>query len=94
MVQGAQSRGTVFLILTGYCEVVVSNEGKMESVATLQAGEVIGEMVIITGAKKRNASVVASSPVSVCVFSEETFNAFISSEGYKGKLLKRWQVRQ
>ena len=94
MVQGAQSRGTVFLILTGYCEVVVSNEGKMESVATLQAGEVIGEMAIITGAKKRNASVVASSPVSVCVFSEETFNAFISSEGHKGKLLKRWQVRQ
>ena len=94
MVQGAQSRGTVFLILTGYCEVVVSNEGELESVATLQAGEVIGEMAIITGARKRNASVVASSPVSVCVFSEETFNAFISSEGHREKLLKRWQLRQ
>lgn len=94
MVQGAQSRGNVFLILTGYCEVVISNEDKLEAVATLQAGEVIGEMAVITGTKKRNASVVASSPVSVCVFSEETFNAFISSEGHKEKLLKRWQLRQ
>jgi len=94
MVQGAQSRGTVFLILTGYCEVVVSNEGELESIATLQAGEVIGEMAIITGARKRNASVVASSPVSVCVFSEETFDAFVTSEGHKEKLLKRWQLRQ
>ncbi len=94
MVQGAQSRGTVFLILTGYCEVVISDKEKMKSVATLQAGEVIGEMAIITGVKKRNASVVASSPVSVCVFSEETFDAFISSEGHREKLLKRWQLCQ
>ena len=66
----------------------------MEAVATLQAGEVIGEMAVITGTKMRNASVVASSPVSVCVFSEETFSAFISSEGHKEKLLKRWHLRQ
>jgi len=94
MVQGAQSRGTVFLILTGYCEVVVSNEGELESIATLQASEVIREMAIINGARKRNASVVASSPVSVCVFSEKTFDAFISSEGHREKILKRWQLRQ
>jgi CRP-like cAMP-binding protein len=100
MVQGSQSRGNVFLILTGYCEVVISHadslehEDGLESVATLQAGEVIGEMAVVTGTKKRNASVVASSPVSVCVFSEETFNAFISSEGHKEKLLKRWHLRQ
>lgn len=94
IVQEAQSRGSVFLILTGYCEVVVSDRGKLESVATLQAGEVIGEMAIVTGSKKRNASVVASSPVSVCVFSEATFNAFISDKGYKTHLLKRWRLRQ
>lgn len=94
IVQEAQSRGTVFLILTGYCEVVVSNADGLETVATLQAGEVIGEMAVVTGSKKRNASVVASSPVSVCVFSEDTFNAFISGEGHKDKLLKRWQLRQ
>ncbi|MBN4075028.1 MAG: hypothetical protein COA71_07105 [SAR86 cluster bacterium] len=94
MVQGAQSRGNVFLILTGYCEVVISHKDNLETVATLQAGEVIGEMAVVTGTRKRNASVVASSPVSVCVFSEDTFNAFISSEGHKEKLLKRWHLRQ
>jgi CRP-like cAMP-binding protein len=94
MVQGAQSRGNVFLIVTGYCEVVVSDGGNLETVATLQAGEVIGEMAVITGTRKRNASVVASSPVSVCVFSEDTFNAFISSEGHREKLLQRWKLRQ
>ena len=73
---------------------MVSDRGKLESVATLQAGEVIGEMAIVTGSKKRNASVVASSPVSVCVFSEATFNAFISDKGYKTHLLKRWRLRQ
>tara|TARA_R110002074_G_scaffold277372_5_gene448774 strand:- start:50068 stop:50607 length:540 start_codon:yes stop_codon:yes gene_type:complete len=51
-------------------------------------------MAIVTGSRKRNASVVASSPVSVCVFSEETFNAFIRDEGHKDKLLKRWELRQ
>tara|TARA_R110000824_G_scaffold336_11_gene2381 strand:+ start:26834 stop:28996 length:2163 start_codon:yes stop_codon:yes gene_type:complete len=94
IVQEAQSRGSVFLILTGYCEVVVSNAAGLETVASLQAGEVIGEMAIVTGSRKRNASVVASSPVSVCVFSEETFNAFIRDEGHKDKLLKRWELRQ
>jgi len=59
----------------------------------LQAGEIIGEMAVITGSRKRNASVVASSPVTVCVFSEEIFEAFIASEGHRDKLLARWQSR-
>lgn len=93
MVQEARTRGYVFLILTGYCEVVTSDGETLTTVAQLQAGEIIGEMAIITGSRKRNASVVASSPVTVCVFSEETFNAFITSQGYREKLLKRWHIR-
>ncbi|HTQ99519.1 MAG TPA: hypothetical protein VMH83_05995, partial [Candidatus Acidoferrum sp.] len=30
---------------------------------------------------------------TVCVFSEEIFNAFIHSEGYRDKLLTRWDLR-
>jgi CRP-like cAMP-binding protein len=93
MVQEARTRGYVFLILTGYCEVVSSDGETLSTVAQLQAGEIIGEMAVISGSRKRNASVVASSPVTVCVFSEETFNAFIMSEGHREKLLTRWQIR-
>jgi CRP-like cAMP-binding protein len=93
MVQEARSRGYVFLILTGYCDVVSFDGFSLTSVAQLQAGEIIGEMAVITGTRKRNASVVASSPVTVCVFSEETFNEFITSSGHRAKLLKRWQLR-
>jgi CRP-like cAMP-binding protein len=93
MVQEARSRGYVFLILTGYCEVVTFDGETLNTVAQLQAGEIIGEMAVITGSRKRNASVVASSPVTLCVFSEETFNAFITSEGYRDKLLTRWRIR-
>ncbi len=93
MVQEARTRGYVFLILTGYCEVVTFDGKTLTTVAQLQAGEIIGEMAVVTGSRKRNASVVASSPVTVCVFSEDTFNAFITSQGYRDKLLTRWQLR-
>jgi len=93
IVQEAQSRGQVFLILTGYCEVVTCDGTDITVLAQLQAGEVIGEMAVVTGSRRRNASVVAASPVTVCLFSEATFNAFISSEGHRSKLLTRWQLR-
>lgn len=94
MVQEARTRGYVFLILTGYCEVVSSDGDSLHTVAQLQAGEIIGEMAVVTGSRKRNASVVASSPVTLCVFSEDTFNAFITSEGLRDKLLARWDIRR
>lgn len=93
IVQEAKSRGHIFLILTGYCEVVSYDGKELSLIAQLQAGEIIGEMAVFTGSGKRNASVVAASPVTVCVFSEATFNAFISSEGHRDKLLTRWQLR-
>jgi len=93
IVQEARSRGNVFLILTGYCEVVTREGDELSVVTQLQAGEIIGEMAVITGSHKRNASLVAASPVTVCVFAKNTFNAFITSEGHRSKLLTRWQLR-
>jgi len=94
MVQESRTRGYVFLILTGYCEVVTREDAELKVVAQLQAGEIIGEMAVITGTLRRNASVVASSPVTLCVFQEETFHAFIASTGYRDRLLSRWSLRQ
>ncbi len=41
IVQEMESHGSVYLILTGYCEVVRVEEGNRETVALLQAGDVI-----------------------------------------------------
>ena len=59
----------------------------------LQAGDVIGEMAVLTGSGIRNASVVAKTPVTVCVFAEETFRNFIRYSGLQDMLEKRWLLR-
>ena len=93
IVQDSKTRGYVYLILTGYCDVVHHDGQQFKTVASLQAGDVIGEMAVITGVGTRNASVVARTPVTVCVFAEETFAAFIESEGFREKLINRWAMR-
>lgn len=93
LVQNQQTRGLVYLILTGYCDVVVHNGTSLQTVANLQAGDLMGEMAVITGAGTRNASVVARTPVTICVFAEETFRSFIDTEGFREKLLLQWSLR-
>lgn len=93
VVQDADSRGYVYLVLTGYCDVVQHDGEKPNVIAQLQAGDLIGEMAVVTGSGNRNASVVASTPVTICVFSEDTFVAFIENEGFKSDLLRRWELR-
>jgi CRP-like cAMP-binding protein len=93
IVQNASTHGAVYLILTGYCEVVRVDTDGRESVALLQAGDVIGEMAILTGSGVRNASVVAKTPVTVCVFAEETFRNFIRYSGLQTMLEDRWLLR-
>jgi CRP-like cAMP-binding protein len=93
IVQEAATHGSVYLILTGYCEVVRVKDDKRESVAMLQAGDIIGEMAVLTGTGIRNASVVAKTPVTVCVFAEETFRNFIRYSGLQDMLENRWLLR-
>ena len=91
--QNASTHGAVYLLLTGYCDVIHYDGKKRHSKATLQAGDVIGEMAILTGSGIRNASVVARTPVTVCVFGEETFQNFIQHSGLQEKLENRWILR-
>jgi CRP-like cAMP-binding protein len=91
--QNASTHGAVYLLLSGYSEVIHYDGEKRHSIATLQAGDVIGEMAILTGSGIRNASVVARTPVTVCVFGEETFHNFIQHSGLQEKLESRWLLR-
>lgn len=93
LVQDSSTRGYVYLILTGYCDVVRHDGHSLHIDAKLQAGDVLGEMAVITGSSRRNASVVAKTPVTLCVFSEETFKSFILGEGFQDKLLLGWSMR-
>lgn len=93
LVQDATTRGYVYLILTGYCEVVRHDGQQLHREASLQAGDILGEMAVITGIGTRNASVIAKTPVTLCVFAEETFKSFIVAEGFQDKLLMQWSMR-
>jgi hypothetical protein len=93
LVQDSTTRGYVYLILTGYCEVVRHDGVELHHEANLQAGDILGEMAVITGTGTRNASVVARTPVTLCVFSEETFKSFIVAEGFQDRLLVQWAMR-
>lgn len=92
--QGTRSEGQVFMILTGYAQVVVHDGKRRIELASMEAGELIGEMSVITGKGLRNASVVALSPVTVTAFSEESFKGYIQHQNFENKLRKMWQNRE
>lgn len=92
--QGTRSEGHVFMILTGYAEVINYDGEQRQRLAQMEAGELIGEMSVITGRGQRNASVVALSPVTVTAFSEHAFHGYIRSQKYEERLRKMWQMRE
>ena len=93
LVQGDASNNKVYLLLTGYCDVVHQSGDQWRTVAELQAGDLMGEMAAITQVAERNASVIASTPVTIAVFSEEIFGSLTSDSAFRDGLIKRWQIR-
>jgi len=53
---------SLFIIQEGSCTVVVDNDGESHQLARLGAGEVVGEMAVLTG-EPRSASVEAETPL-------------------------------
>ncbi len=92
--QGWETRGNVLLILTGHCRVIHHDGEQLRLLATREAGEFVGEMAVVTGSEKRNASVVAATPVTVCEFREDSFGIFIEKRGLKEALLAQWGLRE
>ena len=92
--QGSRSEGNVYMILTGYAQVVQHDGEHRNILAQMEAGELMGEMSIITGRGQRNASVVALSPVTVTAIAETAFHGFIRHQNLEQGLRKMWQNRE
>lgn len=92
--EGTKSEGYLYMILTGHAQVVHHDGRKKHYLATMEAGELIGEMSIISGEGQRNASVVALSPVIVTAISESSFREYIEQQKQEGELKSMWQNRE
>ncbi len=92
--QDSRSEGNVYMILTGYVQVVQHDGQRRHIVAQMEAGELMGEMSIITGRGLRNASIVALSPVTVTAIAESAFQGFILHQDLEHRLRRMWQNRE
>ena len=92
--EGTKSEGYLYMILTGIARVVHHDGERKHHLATMEAGELIGEMSIISGQGQRNASVVAMSPVTVTAISERSFREYIEHQKLEKELKRMWQNRE
>ena len=92
--EGTRSEGCVYMILTGYAQVIHHDGERKQFLAQMEAGELIGEMAVVLGQGQRNASVVALSPVTVTAFAESTFREFLRHQKYEARLKALWQNRE
>jgi CRP-like cAMP-binding protein len=94
MKQGDALKGGIYLILSGSCAVLHHDGQKLGEVAVKEAGDFIGEMAVIRRENKRSASVVAKTPVILCVIDEEVYYSFLKAEGRIESIRKMWEIRQ
>ncbi|NBV20493.1 MAG: MBL fold metallo-hydrolase [Proteobacteria bacterium] len=92
--EGIRSEGYVYMILTGYAQVIHHDGERRHLLAQMEAGELIGEMAVIMGHGQRNASVVALSPMTVTAFAESSFREFIRHQRCEAQLRALWQKRE
>ncbi len=93
IMQDAEKPAHVSLVLTGYCEVVRNNGEGLESIALLQAGDVIGDMSSAEAFGANGVSIVARTPVTVCVFDKANFHNFVEFSNLREALELRWRMR-
>jgi len=71
----------LFIILSGKANVVVNANGKEIVLATLSAGECIGEMSLLDS-QPHSATVVADTQVDTLVLSRDGFNSCILNNNH------------
>lgn len=91
--QGEESRGIIYVILSGKCSIMHHDGEKLSEKAIKEAGEFIGEMAIVKQDKIRSASIVAKTPVTLGAIDEELFYDFLVSENHLEPIKRLWLMR-
>ena len=91
--QESFSNNKVFIIITGYCSIVHYDGHSKKTLAYKQAGDLFGEMAIFDSHKKRNASVIAQTSVTLCEIPENIFYSLVLKEKIKDELQLNWKNR-
>jgi CRP-like cAMP-binding protein len=89
--EGAQA-DAAFLVTHGSCEVYRKVDGEKRTVRSIGAGEIFGEMGLLTRAP-RTATVAAVSDVTVMVITPEALEHELSHSGWLQVLVRALAVR-
>jgi CRP-like cAMP-binding protein len=91
--QGEESKGLIYIILSGSCSVMVHDGKVLSEKARKEAGDFVGEMAVLDTNKIRNASIVARTPVTLCAIEERLFHEFLIQENRVDQMKNLWQTR-
>ena len=76
-----------YMIISGTCRTQRARDGQQETLNTMTAGDVFGEMALLL-AEPRAASVLAVDQVTVLVLDEATMTAGLGIDGWTGALVR------
>ncbi|HTA93033.1 MAG TPA: serine/threonine-protein kinase, partial [Polyangiaceae bacterium] len=76
-----------YMIVSGSCRAFRAVGGGQETLGTMTAGDVFGEMALLL-AEPRAASVQAVDPVTVLVLDQQTMTAGLGFDGWTGALVR------
>jgi CRP-like cAMP-binding protein len=91
--QGETSKGIIYIVLAGTCNVIVHDGRSLAEKARKEAGDFVGEMAVLDANKVRSASIVAETPVALCAIDEKLFHEFLVSENRVEEMRHLWKVR-
>src|SRR5262249_1048051 len=87
IVREAGEGEAVDMIVAGRCRAFRNAEGKEETLAVMEPGDVFGEMALILY-EPRAASVIAIDTVTVLVLDQTTMNEGLGLSGWTGALVR------
>lgn len=92
--QGADRKGSIFIILYGVCSVMFHDGSLLREIAVKEAGDFIGEMAVVRNEPVRSASVVARTPVLLGEIDEKIFYMFLKSADKITDMMTMWEKRR
>jgi serine/threonine-protein kinase len=87
IIQEGEVGNTAYMIVSGRCRAFRTVEGRRETLGTMKAGEVFGEMALLLD-EPRSASVEALDNLTVLVLDQPTMTAGLGFGGWTGALVR------